>query len=150
MPYYSLRHGDTTARLLAGLGLIPFLAGGIGAWAMPASRPEVLLAVVAYGAVILSFIGAVHWGRVMTAPLADPLGSLWLVASVTPALIGWGAVLLPPYLGVPVLVAGFVVVWDGDRRACRDGLVPSWYGPLRTRLTLVVCLSLGAVWPLAL
>lgn len=50
-------------RLLGFAGLLPFLAAALGAWAGPeAWRGAALWALAAYGAVILSFLGAVHWG----------------------------------------------------------------------------------------
>ncbi len=146
---FSLRHGDGTARTLSHLGLIPFVAGAVLAW-MPVDvlRPHALWAVAVYGAVILSFIGAVHWGRVIAAPLDDPFGSLWLLWAVVPSLLGWFAMLLPLTASIPLLLVGFAMAWEGDRRAVGAGLLPGWYGRMRTRLTLIVCASLSAILPL--
>ncbi len=53
-------------------GLIPFFAGAMGLWAAPfAWREEILNAVLIYGAVILSFIGAVHWGLALRLPSGE-------------------------------------------------------------------------------
>lgn len=144
-----LRHGDGTARALSYLGLIPFVAGTVLAW-LPVDglRAAAIHSVTLYGAVILSFIGAVHWGRVISAPLEDPFGSLWLMAAVVPSLLGWLALQLPAPWTVLLLLAGFALAWNGDRRATRAGLLPSWYGHMRDRLTLVVCLTLAALLPL--
>ncbi|CDK99985.1 conserved membrane protein of unknown function [Magnetospirillum gryphiswaldense MSR-1 v2] len=149
MHVLSLRHGDGTARALSYLGLIPFIAGILVAWApFPELRAQALTAVAIYGAVILSFIGAVHWGRVITAPAEDPLGSLWLIWAVAPSLLGWFATLLPSTGTMPVLIIGFVLAWFGDRRAVQAGLLPLWYGHMRDRLTVVVCTTLTASLPL--
>src|SRR5436305_1221239 len=51
------------AMLLGIAGLIPFVVCGLGALAAP--RPDAersLWALIAYGAVILAFLGGVHWG----------------------------------------------------------------------------------------
>lgn len=155
MTVFSLRQSEQAARILGYAGVIPFVALAGLAWlsttvGFGGVRPAILAAVAAYGAVILSFLGAVHWGRIISTPREDPLGSLWLLASVIPSLIGWAALLLPPSAGVPLLLAGFVLAWDGDRRATASGLLPAWYGALRTRLSLLVGSSLIFVWPLTL
>ncbi|MCA1909979.1 MAG: DUF3429 domain-containing protein [Magnetospirillum sp.] len=145
---FSLRHGDGTARALSYLGLIPFVAGILLTWPpFPELRAHALDATAIYAATILSFIGAVHWGRVITAPAEDPLGSLWLIWAVTPSLLGWFATLLPITWTMPLLILGFVLAWYGDRRAVQAGLLPDWYGHMRDRLTLVVCASLAASLP---
>ena len=50
---------------------------------------------VAYGAVILSFLGGVRWGMVVIP--AGPVTPNWAnyLYSVTPPLIAWSALLMP-------------------------------------------------------
>lgn len=48
---------------------------------------------------------------------------------------------------VPIL--SFLLAWAVDRSAAADGRRPRWFGTLRTRLTIVVCLTLAALIPLA-
>ena len=51
------------AMLLGIGGLIPFIVCGLGALANPPPNDELsLMALIAYGAVILAFLGGVHWG----------------------------------------------------------------------------------------
>ena len=51
------------AILLGYAGLIPFISGAIGIWITPtASRADVLTALLHCAAVILAFMGAIHWG----------------------------------------------------------------------------------------
>ncbi|WP_019646613.1 DUF3429 domain-containing protein [Novispirillum itersonii] len=143
MSFFSLRHSEHAARILGYAGLIPFIGLTLSAWVLTAVGTGAGLsvfpaAIAAYGAVILSFLGAVHWGRIISAPMEDPLASLWLLASVIPSLIGWVALLLPHPYGLGLLLTGFALAWDGDRRAARNGLLPQWYGRLRTRLSLIV------------
>lgn len=155
MSVFSLRQSEQAARILGYAGLIPFVCLACAAWltnmiGLSGIHQHLLAAIVAYGAVILSFLGAVHWGRIISTPSEDPLGSLWLLASVIPSLIGWSAVLLPLSAGIPLLLAGFALAWDGDRRAAASGLLPRWYGSLRNRLSLIVGASLISIWPLPL
>jgi len=103
-------------------------------------------ALYAYGAIILSFIGALHWGLAMSLPeLSERQRSAWFAWSVVPALIAWPAVLFSPPLAAPLLVVGFIAHYLQDRRLARQATLPGWYLPLRLRLTsvAVVCLVAG-------
>lgn len=71
--------------------------------------------VMAYGAVILSFVGALHWQAGMQALTARE-STLRLVFSVLPALFGWLALLLEPVRGFALLIGAFVLVYRFDRR----------------------------------
>ncbi len=104
-------------------------------------------ALYAYGAIILSFIGALHWGLAMSLPeLSERQRSAWFAWSVVPALIAWPAVLFSPPLAAPLLVVGFIAHYLQDRRLARQATLPGWYLPLRLRLSsvAVVCLVAGA------
>ena len=106
------------------------------------------IGLVAYGAVILSFVGALHWGFAMALPsMPQALRRNCFVWSVVPALIAWPAMMLEPVLGAPLLMVGFVAhIWQDHRLAGRVAL-PAWYLPLRRQLSIVacVCLALGAL-----
>ena len=101
-------------------------------------------ALYAYGAIILSFVGALHWGLAMSLPGLDERqrAALYLW-SVVPALIAWPAVLFSPVLAAPLLIVGFVAHYLQDRRLVRRAPLPAWYLPLRLRLSGVACLCLG-------
>ncbi|MEO8488641.1 DUF3429 domain-containing protein [Pseudomonas sp.] len=128
-------------------GLLPFI---FLALLIPFSldyRQLFAIALVNYGAVILSFVGALHWGFAMTVrDMSAKQGSDLFVWSVIPALIGWTATLLPMPLGCVLLVIGFVAHLRQDRQLSRVMNLPAWYLPMRLRLTLVasVCLLLAA------
>ena len=103
-------------------------------------------ALYAYGAIILSFIGALHWGLAMSLPeLSERQRSALFLWSVVPALIAWPAVLFSPPIAAPLLVFGFIAHYLQDRRLARQATLPGWYLPLRLRLTsvAVVCLVAG-------
>lgn len=138
-------------RLLSYGGLIPFVAGGVLAWATDGAwRAFALQAVIVYAVAILSFIGAIHWGRVLAGREEERSGAAWLFWGVTPSLLGWFAVLLPPALTLMVLVLSFAATWAADRLAVTEGRYPGWFGRLRTVLTSVVCVTLVALIPLVL
>lgn len=102
-------------------------------------------ALYAYGAIILSFIGALHWGLAMSLPaLSERQRSVLFAWSVVPALIAWPAILFSPPLAAPLLVIGFIAHYLQDRRLARKATLPNWYLPLRLRLSSVAIVSLVA------
>lgn len=132
------------ARLLGFAGAIPFVAGAVGVWALDDPwRVVVLDAQIYYGCVILSFLGAVHWGRALTGELDGQALRRPLAWGVMPSLIAWTAALVQPDLGLVVLIAGVFAAYSVDRSAVARGWFPAWYGVLRRSLSLLVILSLG-------
>ncbi len=107
-------------------------------------------ALFAYGAIILSFVGALHWGLAMTLhKLTESQRSACFVWSVVPALIAWLAVLFLPLVAVTLLVFGFIAHYLQDRRLASQASLPDWFLPLRLRLTsiAVICLLAGFFAP---
>jgi hypothetical protein len=122
-------------------GLIPFVSLAIAGGVLRAD--EVTPAMLAYGAVILSFVGALHWGFAMSVPDLESGGrSRLFVWSVVPALLAWVCLLVPARAGCLGLIAGFVLHYGWDRRLPFLARLPAWYLPLRLRLTVVACLCL--------
>ena len=96
----------------------------------------------AYGAVILSFLGAVHWGLAMR----EDRSPRWYVWSITPALLGFATLLIfDVEIRTVALIPLFSLTWLIDRLAFKHGLVPDWYMRLRTILTAGAIISLAAM-----
>ena len=121
---------------------MPFALALLAIWlGSDAAAGFAAFAIVLYGAVILSFLGGLAWGATCAATVDgrwEPVHARLLVASVVPALAGWGAALLPPGFGLVVLALSFVGVLAIDRRLASLGMVPSWWMKLRRRLSLTV------------
>lgn len=114
-------------------GVLPFLVLALGAW-WPAWRDAAVQAFLAYGALILSFLGGARWGRAMAAGA----GTGPFAASVIPSLWAWLAwLLLPPVPALCVLAGGFALVarWDGRGDALA---APDSFRRLRRGLSLAV------------
>ncbi|MDX1698736.1 MAG: DUF3429 domain-containing protein [Thiohalobacterales bacterium] len=130
-----------TAGWLGYAGLIPFV--GLAALALTLSgdlQYQAREALIAYGAVIISFLGAWHWyacvdGRVREA-VAAKMGF-----AVTPALLGWAALLVPQSWGMALVLTGLLLtcIADGRWQGAQD-----WYRTLRRRLTVVASASMTA------
>lgn len=126
-------------------GLLPFIGLTLLVLCYAQYRSLWSAMLVSYGAVILSFIGALHWGFAMALQgmLAEHRRAR-LVWSVIPALVGWVSTLVAVPLGCLMLTAGFIVhLWQDQKLA---QALPRWYLPMRGYLTLVVslCLLLSA------
>ncbi|PYB78817.1 DUF3429 domain-containing protein [Pseudomonas sp. LB-090624] len=122
-------------------GLLPFI--GLTALILFSAeyRAFFSMMLVGYGAVILSFVGALHWGFAMTLQgLTAKQRQDRLVWSVIPALVGWVSTLLPVPVGCLVLTFGFVGHLWQDRKLAQA--VPGWYLPMRVHLTAVASLCL--------
>lgn len=103
-------------------------------------------ALIGYGAVILSFVGALHWAFAMTLPdLTKQQRTARFVWSVVPALLAWPALLLDATMASFLLVPGFVAQYLQDKHLVRSQTLPDWFLPLRLRLTSVACLCLSVV-----
>ncbi len=123
-------------------GLVPFV--GLAAASLLGVQPRATSqALLAYGAVILSFVGALHWAFAMLLPQLAVMRRTWMYAwSTVPALMAWCALLLEPRVGSVIVVMAFALHYLQDRRLSAQGLLPAWYLPLRLRLSMVaiVCL----------
>jgi len=134
-------------RRLGAAGALPFIFLGVLSWVDGPWQGELRFALLAYGAVILSFVGALHWAFAMLAPdMAETECRRAYAWSVVPALLGWVALLLPPSLAVALLLAGFWIHVSQDFRLARQIALPDWYLPLRLGLTSAASLGLIIGW----
>ena len=124
-------------------GLLPFVAGAVLVWLVrPDVHPYVALALSGSAAVILSFLGGIHWGLAMREP-APPLP--WLVWGVVPSLVAWLAMLMPANAGLVVFGLALLACYAVDRRLYPKQGVAHWL-TLRFRLSAVAaaCCFVGA------
>jgi len=136
-----------TPKLLGYLGLLPFIVltaflfddhNHFGMW------QHFLLS---YAALILTFVGALHWSFAMTIPAlpAHKQRNLFLW-SITPSLVAWLALSMPRLYGFMLLIIFFVLALWRDEALGKTVTLTTWYLPLRRNLTLVAvaCLLIGA------
>lgn len=133
MPTTTSGHTPTPALVLGAGGLIPFV--GATALHVLTHDPRWLALLTSYGAVILSFVGALHWGyAVRDAPTG--VHAWWRYGwSVVPALLAWLCLMLPASTAAPVLAAGLVACLVVDECLARGLGMPVWFLPLRRVLT---------------
>ncbi len=132
-------------------GLLPFL-GALAVWlyALDATRPDLAAhaekAFLVYSAVILSFLGGVRWGRVMSAGAAAP----GYVLAVLPSLWAFPALFLSAHWAVLALATGFALALWFDTRADAVPATPG-FRRLRVGISAAVIAAHGLAallaWP---
>lgn len=137
------------AALIPGLlGLMPFWGFALATVLDLGVDPLLaLMALIMYGAVILSFVGALWWGMAVHAPVSAPRATMF-AWSVVPALIGWASTLTTPETGLRMLMAGLALQWllDSMLRRKLPDLMLDWVFRLRTMLTGAALSALGFAW----
>jgi Protein of unknown function (DUF3429) len=134
---------------LGAAGLLPFavlalatLSGPDAAFGL--SAPFARTALVAYGAVVASFLGGIRWGLVAAEPDQGRV-TLDYALAVVPALLAWAGLALPPPWDLRA-VGALILLWGlVDQDLIRRGLAPAWLG----RLRLALSLGAGAILLLA-
>ena len=138
----NLKPHHSVATALGFGGLLPFVAcTALTYSSTPSIATLTLFANAVYAGIILSFVGAIHWGLAMR----EDRSAYWYFWSIMPALIGWLAiVLLDIRVSLLALAIGFTLSWSVDRQALLHGLLPKWYMTMRHILTAGATLSLLA------
>ena len=159
----------TMTRWLGYGGLIPFIALALGAWlsADLATRQALVQANAFYGAVILSFLGAIHWGLLLGRHVSTDIdcgcaadngqeqddspektrkkneGTLALVFGVIPALLAWVFLsVLPMPVACQMLAVSLWAAWAMDKNIYGRTPALAQFIVLRTHLTLGASIGL--------
>jgi Protein of unknown function (DUF3429) len=155
------RQPFTIAVLVSLLGLIPFLALGATVLLSPLESQAAIEGLIAYGAVVLSFIGAVHWGFALR-DTAHPVNGVplppavlgaereLLIFGVTPAIMAWVALSVMLHFHLPglalfLLLAGFFITIVVETIGRGRGVVAANYLFLRWAVSVVVLVVLVVV-----
>lgn len=120
-------------------GLLPFALLTAALWALdPGHRLHslALTGLLAYGAVILSFLGAVHWGLVLARP--GPRAPLLLALGVVPSLVGAVTLAMRPETALVTQMIAFGAVWLYEHRVVGAEVLGKPYLDLRRTLTIAV------------
>ena len=127
----------TRAYWLGYLGLAPIILASLLVWS-DLYRALAFTVVHYYSAIILTFVGAIHWGKSM-----DKLDTNRLTVSVLPSLHAFFCLLQPVEIALPLLAAGFIAIYwyEYSRR-----LESTWFRMLRQRLTASVSSILIINW----
>jgi Protein of unknown function (DUF3429) len=138
-------------RTLGHAGLIPFVLLALLLWQLSGElQAFVAIALSAYAALIVSFLGGIHWGIGWLASrqalkTGSPAGAhhaqrnhfLWGIAA---SLMAWTGLLMPPFAGLPWLGFLLILCYLADRTLYTRAGLQVWL-TLRFRLSSVAALS---------
>ena len=111
---------------------------------IPGVAPERgLQLIIAYGAIILSFLGGIRWGTAI-GPYDTRRQGLEFAASVLGSLAGLAAIFIPAVPALTLLIAGFLMQALWDVTSVESGRLPAWFGKLRMLLTAGAVISFTA------
>lgn len=142
-PHPAASSAPAAALAFGAAGLLPF--AGLAALVAfdPVGYAHSLEALRGYGAVILAFVGALHWGYAVRRGARGASAWMQYGWSVVPALVAWCALLMPVWTGLRVQAAMLVACLAFDRAMARIDPVPAWLARLRFVLTAVAASSLA-------
>jgi len=124
-------------------GLLPFVGLALRA---KLGSPEVhttsLVGLLQYGALIITFVGALHWGYAVAGVAGRAPASLRYGWSVLPSLAAWWSLQLPLSAGLLLQAALLVACWLVDRVLLLPDARLAWMASLRMLLTCVAVASL--------
>lgn len=135
---------STATELIGYLGLAPLLAALVCVAALPGygGRELAQRGAIAWGAVLLAFTGAVHWGLAFAGRL--PSHPARTAAAVLPAVLGAAAVIAGGQRALALLVVGFGLFWLYEHRSLGAQLPPAYLG-LRRNLSVATCTLLALI-----
>ena len=126
------------AMRLGHLALLPFALGAVLVWFVRSdAHPHVAAALSAYAAIVIAFLGGVHWGFGFVQDQPEPRLFVW---GVVPALVAWVAVLMPPDAGLVIHGVMLAVCYLVDRKVYPAHGAGAWL-TLRFRLSVGASLS---------
>ncbi|MGH7154866.1 MAG: DUF3429 domain-containing protein, partial [Acetobacteraceae bacterium] len=137
------------------VGLVPVIGCGLGAMGAGSDADRLLAILIAYCAVILSFLGGMQWGLALPGGTTPRVQRWRLILGVLPPLIGWVALMislvLPDWIALALLTAGFIGVIVAEHRSVQRGIeMPRGYLWLRWGLSVVTIAMLVTVLTLRL
>ncbi|KAI4161749.1 MAG: hypothetical protein LQ342_004581 [Letrouitia transgressa] len=127
---WDINHAD-----LDGVGV--FLSGANAEWLLDIIEPIQ----IGYGAVIISFLGAIHWG-LEWAKFGGTHGYKRYAIGVIAPAVAWPTILFPVEAALISQFLAFLFLYYTDARTVVQGWSPSWYTTYRFILTFFVGASL--------
>ncbi|KAH8168330.1 mitochondrial inner membrane protein 1 [Sarocladium implicatum] len=165
---FSLDNVPRESKILGLAGTLPYLATSVStvylAWDLKQTVPtgnalydaividhgtaQYLLSAVepiqlGYGAVIISFLGAIHWGLEYAEKAPHPQRTRFRYGmGLMSSVVAWPTLMMPVPYALTTQFMAFVGLYFADARATTRGWAPQWYGSYRFMLTALVGLAL--------
>jgi hypothetical protein len=122
------------------LGLVPLVFFAFGAVGhIPETAERMLVSLIDYAALILSFSGGVHWGLALLPGAVQP--SARIGAGVLPLIVAWVGLVLAqmvsPTVALAVLIVGYLAIVLTEHQAAQRLQLPSRYVWIRWGFSVV-------------
>ena len=127
-------------------GVIPVAGLLVLAWSSAAWQHQAVNSATIYAALILSFLGGIHWGFA-TSGFAS---SKHFLISVVPSLWAWSVFAATDFFTILGIIFGLITFLVYEQRCDLLERYPEWYLPLRKHLTFGLSISLAGLLPIAL
>ena len=125
------------------LGTIPLIFSSFLTFLLISDNIIIIKIALSYSAVILSFLGAVHWGYLIKIDLSPRIHSYQWIWSVSGSLLGWISLVFLIFDKIIfcslVLVFGFTISLVIDLKIFSQII---WYRKLRIYLSFIAILNI--------
>lgn len=142
MPHTPITPDSEAGQLIRRLGyagLIPFGLLALLMWIVtPEVHPFVAIALAGYGAIVVAFVGGIHWGIGLRHNA--PSRKLHMVWGMAACMSAWIAVIMPAYSGLPLLGLLLIGSYLVDRKTWPEAGLREWM-TMRFHMTVVSSLA---------
>jgi len=127
-------------------GVLPVAGLLVLAWSSATWQHQAVNSATIYAALILSFLGGIHWGFA-TSGFAS---SKHFLISVVPSLWAWSVFAATDFFTILGIIFGLITFLVYEQSCDLLEKYPEWYLPLRKHLTFGLSISLAGLLPIAL
>ena len=136
---FSSNNISPVGRLLGYAGLVPFVALAVLSFIVSSvHRPTIIFSLLAYGATIICFLGAIHWGLTMVENIPSKQQLVW---GVMPSLLAWVSLMIPVEFGLLIVASVLLVCLIVDYKIYPHFGLGQWL-QMRLVLSLVAIVSM--------
>ena len=96
---------------------------------------------LSYGAMILSFLGGIHWGQALPSNHTKQMSFAMIPTVACFALMFW-TFAIDPILPLFAMAGLFWIVFEADKRLMPTEFIPKGYFEFRKKLTMIVSSTL--------
>jgi hypothetical protein len=133
----------TLAKVLTYSGTLPLIASAICVY-FPLDGVDSALIARTYSAIIISFLGGIHWAIYLF--FAENCPRNLLITSNVVALLAWASLLATyPSVAITLQALCFLYLLTLDLKLRDAGILPQWFYNLRQNATIIVVLSLAII-----
>lgn len=139
---FSSNNISPAGRLLGYAGLLPFVALAVLSFIVSSvHRPIIIFSLLAYGATIICFLGAIHWGLTMVESNPNKQQLVW---GVVPSLLAWVSLMIPVDFGLLIVASVLLLCLIVDYKIYPHFGLSQWW---QMRLTLSMVAIVSTVVP---